>query len=307
MIEYFKNKELLLVKFPILFPIIYGIILFSFPQYETHLIFLTILILAETHFGATWPFFINKVNYTFIKENKIFLILLPLLLFIFCIIGFFFFKNFFLLIFFAANVFHVTRQSYGVMNLYTQDVVQKKVYSNLIYIFNSIFFLIAFLRFYIPVIKTENLLLLNSAIIISLAFIFLRYLIKFKFSENYLTMITGVIIFYPVCFVSNPVHAIIMGVTMHYSQYLYLTGKVIKKRSLELGQKKNDFKGFLIVILSYSLVMSILSIFGKNDSELLKNLIFIPIAGQMLHFYLDSQLWKFSISHNRENILKYIK
>jgi len=120
-------------------------------------------------------------------------------------------------------------------------------------------------------------------------------------------MITGVIIFYPVCFVSNPVHAIIMGVTMHYSQYLYLTGKVIKKRSLELGQKKNDFKGFLIVILSYSLVMSILSIFGKNDSELLKNLIFIPIAGQMLHFYLDSQLWKFSISHNRENILKYIK
>ena len=307
MIEYFKNKELLLVKFPILFPIIYGIILFSFPQYETHLIFLTILILAETHFGATWPFFINKVNYTFIKENKIFLILLPFLLFIFCIIGFFFFKNFFLLIFFAANVFHVTRQSYGVMNLYTQDVVQKKVYSNLIYIFNSIFFLIAFLRFYIPVIKTENLLLLNSAIIISLAFIFLRYLIKFKFSENYLTMITGVIIFYPVCFVSNPVHEIIMGVTMHYSQYLYLTGKVIKKRSLELGQKKNDFKGFLIVILSYSLVMSILSIFGKNDSELLKNLIFIPIAGQMLHFYLDSQLWKFSISHNRENILKYIK
>lgn len=307
MIEYFKNKELLLVKFPILFPIIYGIILFSFPQYETHLIFLTILILAETHFGATWPFFINKVNYSYIKENKIFLILLPFLLFIFCIIGFFFFKNFFLLIFFAANVFHVTRQSYGVMNLYTQDVDQKKVYSNLIYIFNSIFFLIAFLRFYIPVIKTENLLLLNSAIIISLAFIFLRYLIKFKFSENYLTMITGVIIFYPVCFVSNPVHAIIMGVTMHYSQYLYLTGKVIKKRSLELGQKKNYFKSFLIVILSYSLVMSILSIFGKNDSELLKNLIFIPIAGQMLHFYLDSQLWKFSISHNRENILKYIK
>ena len=307
MIEYFKNKELLLVKFPILFPIIYGIILFSLPQYETHLIFLTILILAETHFGATWPFFINKVNYSYIKENKIFLILLPILLFIFCIIGFFFFKNLFLLIFFAANVFHVTRQSYGVMNLYTHDNDQKKVYSNLIYIFNSIFFLIAFLRFYIPVIKTENLLLLNGIIIISLAFIFLRYLIKFKFSENYLTMITGVIIFYPVCFVSNPVHAIIMGVTMHYSQYLFLTGKVIKKRGLELGQKKNYFKNFLIVILSYSLVMSILSIFGKNDSELLKNLIFIPIAGQMLHFYLDSQLWKFSISHNRENILKYIK
>ena len=26
----------------------------------------------------------------------------------------------------------------------------------------------------------------------------------------------------------------------------------------------------------------------------------------MLHFYLDSQLWKFSVKHNRENVLKYI-
>ena len=46
--------------------------------------------------------------------------------------------------------------------------------------------------------------------------------------------------------------------------------------------------------------------FWKNDSEFLRNLIFIPITGQMLHFYLDSQLWKFSESHNRENILKYL-
>jgi len=46
---------------------------------------------------------------------------------------------------------------------------------------------------------------------------------------------------------------------------------------------------------------------GKNDTEFLKNLIIIPITGQMLHFYLDSQIWKFSIKHNRENILRYIK
>ena len=32
----------------------------------------------------------------------------------------------------------------------------------------------------------------------------------------------------------------------------------------------------------------------------------IPIIGQMLHFYLDSQLWKFSEKHNRDNILVHI-
>ena len=55
---------------------------------------------------------------------------------------------------------------------------------------------------------------------------FVYFIYKFKFSENFFTMVTGVLIFYPVCFVDNPVHAIIMGVTMHYSQYLFLTNKV---------------------------------------------------------------------------------
>ena len=130
---------------------------------------------------------------------------------------------------------------------------------------------------------------------------------KFGYSENTLTLITGVLIFYPVCFVSNPVHAIIMGVTMHYSQYLFLTSKVMNKRSIEdTEHKKNYLTSFWVVVGVYAIIMSVLSIFGKNDSEFLKNLIFIPITGQMLHFYLDSQLWKFSVEHNRNNILRHL-
>ena len=53
--------------------------------------------------------------------------------------------------------------------------------------------------------------------------------------------------------------------------------------------------------------MSVLSLAGKSTNEILNFLIIIPIIGQMLHFYLDSQLWKFSEPHNREFILKYIK
>ena len=158
-----------------------------------------------------------------------------------------------------------------------------------------------------PVIQEENLIILNFVIISSMLIIFWFEFKKFGFSENFLTLITGVLIFYPVCFVANPVHAIIMGVTMHYSQYLYLISKVINKRNSENDfNKKSKIFSFLFVIVVYSLIMSILSIFGKNDSEFLKTLIFIPITGQMLHFYLDSQLWKFSEQHNRENILRYL-
>ena len=303
------KKEVFFVKFPILFPLLYLTILYSFPSFETQLIFLTILLLAETHFGATWPFFLSKLNFPHIKKNKISFIYIPVLITVLCLISFFLIKNLFLLIFFAANVYHVTRQSFGITNLYTKDIHQKKFYINSIYIFNFIFFSIAFFRFYIPLIKNEHLIILNIIIIFLFCVIFLYSIIKFKFSENFLTMVTGILIFYPVCFVSNPVHAIIMGVTMHYSQYLYLTNKVINKREIESQNfvKSNLFKyKFVLTILVYSIIMSVLSIFGKNDSETLSSLIIIPITGQMLHFYLDSQLWKFSESHNRENILKYL-
>jgi len=305
----FLNKEVLLVKFPILFPLIYICVLYTFPSFETHLIFITILLLAETHFGATWPFFLNKVNYNYIRQKKINLIYIPILLTIFCIVGFFYFKSFFLLIFFAANVYHVTRQSFGIMNLYTNDPIQKKNYSNLIYLFNFIFFIIAFFRFYIPLINENYLIILNIFVILTLVCTFIIQLRKFGFSENFLTLVTGILIFYPVCFVHNPVHAIIMGVTMHYSQYLFLTTKVIRQRSeIDENNKNNNYlMRFLFIIIFYSIIMSVLSIFGKNDSDFLKNLIFIPITGQMLHFYLDSQLWKFSEKHNRENILKFIQ
>ena len=53
--------------------------------------------------------------------------------------------------------------------------------------------------------------------------------------------------------------------------------------------------------------MASLSLFGKSSKEIFNLLIIIPIIGQMLHFYLDSQLWKFSNPHNRENVLHYLK
>ena len=42
-----KNFDLMFIKFPIIFPIIYGLILFTIPQYENILIFVTLLTLAS--------------------------------------------------------------------------------------------------------------------------------------------------------------------------------------------------------------------------------------------------------------------
>ena len=300
------NLEFNLVKFPIVFPIFYGLILFLFPNFETYLIFLTILLLAETHFAATWPFFMHNANRSFIKENKITLISFPIIIVIASLIGFIFVKSTFLLFFFAINVYHVTRQSFGVCKLYTKEINQIRFQEIFIYIFNFTFFLIGFLRFYFPVLNNNFLPILNYLIIVLFIILLFFYLTKYGKTDGIYTFITGLIIFYPICFVNNPVHAIIMGVTMHYTQYLYLTNKVYNGRYQNQNIKTSRSYYFGTIAI-YAITMSILSLFGKSSNEILNFLIIIPIIGQMLHFYLDSQLWKFSLKHNRENVLSYLK
>ena len=94
------NKQFFFIKFPIIFPIIYFLILNFFPNYEMELIFITLLFLAETHFGATWPFFFAKSNIDYIRNNYEKLLLFPIAIIFFCLLGFFLFKKLFLMIFF---------------------------------------------------------------------------------------------------------------------------------------------------------------------------------------------------------------
>ena len=310
-----KNFDLIFIKFPIIFPIIYGIILFTFPQYENILIFATLLFLAEPHFGATWPLFLNKLNFEEIMSKKIQYIYGPIALVVFCFLSYFYINYIFLLLFFALNIFHVTRQSFGICKLFKTNDNEIKYQEILIYFFNFLFFLVGILRFYIPIINEENIFTVNVIILSVLFFTFTVYFIKFKSTENLLTFITGVIIFLPICFVDKPIHAIVMGVTMHYTQYLALTYKISMNRKLEeidSSKKKIYFFGiknynFLFIILFYGVVMSLLSAGSSGSSnELFKSLLVIPITGQILHFYLDAYLWKFSIKHNREVTLKHI-
>jgi len=307
-----KKLDLFLIKFPIIFPIIYGLSLYSFPNYENFIIFISLLLLAEPHFGATWPFFLDKKNISEIKTKKTIYIYIPLLIVIFSFIGFFYFNSFFLLIFFAINMYHVTRQSYGICKLYKTNEKELIYQENLIYFINGVFFLIGILRFYIPIINFENIIQLNLIIVFSLTIIFIYYYFKFKNFHNLLILITGSVIFLPICFVDKPIHAILMGVTMHYTQYLALTFKIFKKRETNNPMSIINIKGilnsrFFLIILFYGFVMTMLSSYFTNiGDQAFRSLIVIPIIGQMLHFYLDSQLWKFSVKHNRDVTLKHL-
>ena len=298
-----RKIDFLLIKFPIFFPIAYYILLISSPSYENYLILFTLLFLAEPHFGATWPFMVDKKNNYIKKENSLTLIYFPILICVFCLAGFFLFSSLFFLIFYLANFFHVTRQSAGISKLYIKDLNQKKFQEISLYLYGAILFIIGFFRFYYPVITESEIIIISLSMIVLLIFFLIVHLKLFGTNEIF-TFITGMIIFYPMCFVSNPIHAIIMGVTMHYSQYLILTYQVKKRRNI-LDTKKIKYYFFSFVLI-YGIIMTSFSSLGNNSDTIVKNLIIIPIIGQMIHFYLDSFLWKFSNKNVRQSTLPFI-
>jgi len=298
------------IKFPIIFPLIYFFFLVNYPEYENFIILFTLIFLAEPHFGATWPFMINAINKKKFQEEKFNYIFIPIFIILISIILFLYFKLLLYLIFFVANFYHVTRQSSGISKIYIGRGKDKEIkfHISCIYFFGILFFIIGFLRFQLPVIDAEYSLFLNISIIILMLLLTLKYLISYG-KENLFVFLTGILIFFPVCFVDSAIHAIIMGVTMHYSQYIFITFKVNFKRLVELKSNITAFKGslsFIIIILIYGILMGGLSVFDKFTNVEAGFLIIIPLIGQLLHFYYDSLLWKFSNSHNREVTLKYI-
>ena len=89
---------------------------------------------------------------------------------------------------------------------------------------------IGYLRFYSQRLNID-ILNLNLIVILSIVLVVIVFSFISKSLKSTLTMLTGILIFYPVCFVENPVHVILMGVTMHYSQYLFITHKVDRGRN----------------------------------------------------------------------------
>ena len=226
-------KDIFLLKFPIYLPLIYGIILYLYPEYDYILAFLTLALLAEPHFGATWPFLLDKVNHNKLAEDRVIYLYFPIIITFLSIIFYFNLNPLFYLIFFSINVYHVTKQSFGVAKLYIKNLSELKYQQITIYTFSFIFFAIGILRFYLNLITYDQSMIVFYILSVFLSISILLYFLLFGFKENVLTMITGSIIFAPMCFINKPIHGIVMGVTMHYIQYLALTYKVSTKRKLE--------------------------------------------------------------------------
>ena len=151
----------------------------------------------------------------------------------------------------------------------------------------------------------QNLLVLAAAVAL------VQYM-KFRDFRQALTTFTGLVIFLPSFFVSEAIHAILAGVTMHYAQYLAMTLKVYSAKRVKQNAKTTvlsqvlHIRSYLLLIGVYGAIATFLAIFSQKSSVIFGALIIIPILGQMLHFYLDGLVWRFRDPTIRERNHRFL-
>lgn len=307
-----KTIDLFFIRFPIIFQILYLFILFSFPEQEKILSLIVLLLFAEPHFGATWTMFMDKKMLFHAKSKKYSFIFGSLAIILSSILIFLINKTMFYILFFSYNIYHVTKQSIGICRFYTKNNHEAALQNNLLWIFNILIIIFgAFLYLSLGLISKDTANFIGNFFIISSIVSVIFQTLKYKSINNSLTTLTGLLIFIPSFYVSKPIHALLAGVTMHYSQYiaftlkLYLSKKKIQFRGEEKNDPKSPIKGYLLWIFSYGFIATSLTFIG-GIKEVYSNLLFIPILGQIIHFYLDGLIWKFKDQKLKEINLKYL-
>ncbi len=304
-----KNKfiEYNFVLFPIWIIFAYYPLKILLPFNDEFIFLIFLLVFGETHFASTYLFFFDKNNTSWIKENFIKIIIIPLILLsIYIFIGFNSLKAAIIIGAIASGI-HVTRQSIGIQRIYSEN--RNNLFEYCTYFFSFLFLAIGFLRFYynelieifnLQIFYTETtnikLLYLLVFFIGVLLSISERDSIKKKFSN-----LTGVLIFSPYLFTTNIYDAAIIGVGAHWCQYLAINYKVYFSNGVFKRMQKLYLVLFLII---YSIIMSLLGFKSNFYPDLINLTLLIPLSGQFIHYYLDAFIWKFSDDHIRNNVGK---
>lgn len=295
-----RRDDILLIYAPFWVGIFYLLAITLFPAYDKFIFVLYLCFLGESHFACTWLFFINKENRDYILSRKTIFVYLPFFIVVAYLFLFLYNSYLAILVAGAASGIHVTRQSIGVSRL---TGMQKNSFSEtLIYLFSfgSIFF--GFLRFYYFDGYLEDRIFYLIGLILTII-LFLNILLFFrKASINQIaSIVCGCVLYMPYFFVSEPYHAIAIGVGMHWCQYLALNYKVYKNSNFKFNK---NFQFIVLFVFIYAFLMTYIETLGFKQVNIREGtlILILPLFGQILHYYYDAFIWRFSDPHIRSTI-----
>ena len=307
--------------FPIWVPIL--IILFSstLNTDDRIIAFVFLAIVGESHFAATL-FFFSKKNRDYILRNRLWFIYIPIILVILNTVLFLWNVVVTLVIASLMSAYHVTRQSIGINRLYSR---RNKKLEYMIYLSSAWFVFYGGLKLFqnlnlvrfLPKLVESNYLNIMDGFR-NLSYFFILFLVIFifiKFQKDKtlggtnikqtLVLIVGVFMYSPYLFF-DPVLASVLGVSIHWIQYLFLTSTIYFRNTDNwqfnkfIPQHKT-----LIFFLILTLIISV-GDFSRTVNNLITFSLIIPLNLQLLHYFYDGIIWRASDPYLNENIFKKI-
>lgn len=313
-----KQVDWLFLVFPIWIPASY-ILLEGFAGENAPVVtFAFIFLIGESHFLATLFFFSNE-NKSYILSRKKQFFAIPLFLLSANFMLFSVNLKYALILGALMSSYHVTRQSVGLLKLFGGKNAKLEFD---IYFFSLIFVAIGFLRTSSQYLSPENFLnrttssllevvdWLGAPLIMGCTFIYL--VLRIYTCRNSLTKesialyVTGTLLYSPYLY-SSPTTASVIGVSMHWSQYLTLV-VAISIHSGKLQPRKLLSNRILIGVASIVLVAGVIAVsdYSRLVNEINLAILIIPLSIQLLHYYYDSLIWRGSEPHLRETVFKRI-
>ena len=241
---------------------------------------LVMLLLAEPHFAMTIPLLYGYKN-NFLNMPYRYVVI-PIVIIILGTTIFYKINSLFITIFLFANIYHVNRQSVGFFLL--QNKIKPKIKS----IYEITLHIFTFVCLYFSIILNYHSILLGLLFLffamLIITFFFIKNYGAFPSIRQFITLLQGYLIFFPIIIFSDLLLAFAVGISIHYIQYLIIGWRVLKVGFL-FSMK---LTGLMLIVYS---IFSTAALSGFFTIERISIFILIPTMLQLLHFYYDSLIW----------------
>ena len=299
-----KYTDLLLIYCPFWVGLLYCGLIFEFSDSKDLIFVFFLLIFGESHFACTYLFFLDPKNKTYLRNNSATFLYLPLIILIsYYFLAYFDFQLAILIAGVASGI-HVTRQSIGINRI--AGFSKFHISEWLTYFMSGIGLVCGFLRFHSEFLSSFEISWREIGIYLLSINLLLSLVMMEKNINKFASYLTSSCLYLAYLFVPEPQDAIAIGVGMHWCQYLAINYKVYSNPDYV----KSSSILAVSLIITFTFIMTFFETSGfvaapsSPSSKALSYFLLIPLTGQILHYYYDAFIWKFSNTHIRTTIGK---
>lgn len=278
---------------------------------------LVIFLLSESHFAATYLFFVSKANREWFFTLRTPVLQLASVCASGIVIGLFSVSA---LVFCASIVsgFHVIRQSIGIRKLVSSESRDQKS-DVLIYCLSFCCLGLAGFRFLVIPHMSQTLDLFRpfdgilnddgfyiglASILVCLCVIICVWLYRLR-GLNLAIVVHGSLTYVPYLLFENQVLGHLASVSAHWVQYLVIQVFVFDTRFAQSSsrivdrspghRRRSEVAYAIVCIVTYSAVMTIIWLrdFSVVGNATTSRLLIIPVIFQLCHYLIDAHIWRF--------------